>query len=118
MKHLRLAALVAALVIAPTTACYRTTRTTGAQDQPTWVRVENRSFTDATVYVWQSSQRLRLGYVTATSSQTMELPRSIIFGPTPLRFSVDFLAGNRSPISESITVIPGDTVVLEIPPGA
>jgi hypothetical protein len=119
MRISRVAVLFAALVIAPTAACYRTgPRTTTAEYQPTWIRVENQSFTDATVYVWQSSQRLRLGFVNGTSSQTMQLPRSVVFGPTPLRFQVDFLAGSRSPLTESITVTPGDTVVMQIPPGA
>ena len=119
MTKLRVAAAAAALMtIAPLAACPRAMRTTGAQDAPTWVRVENQSFTDATVYVWQSSQRLRLGFVTATSTQTMQIPRAVIFGATSLRFQVDFLAGSRSPLSESITVTPGDTVVLQIPPGS
>jgi hypothetical protein len=119
MRRLQRAALAAALVIAPLTACPRTTRTTpGAEDQPTWVRVENQSVTDATIYVWQSSVRLRLGIVNGVSKQTMQLPRSVIFGPTPLRFQVDFLAGNRSPITETITVVPGDTVFMQIPPGS
>jgi hypothetical protein len=117
MKRLYLATLVAALVAAPVAACYHGARGLQTQ-QTTWVRVENQSFTDATVYVWQSSQRLRLGFVTATSTQTMQIPQSVIFGPTPLRFQVDFLAGNRSPLSESITVTPGDTVILQIPPGS
>ena len=118
MKLLRLSLLVATLALGPLTACYRRTAASGAQDQPTWVRVENQSFTDATVYVWQSSQRLRIGFVPGTTTQTLQLPRSVIFGPTSLRFSVDFLAGNRSPLTESITVVPGDTVVLQIPPGS
>ena len=118
MRMLRLSLLVATLALGPLTACYRRTAGAGAQDQQTWVRVENQSFTDATVYVWQSSQRLRLGYVAGTTTQILPIPRSVIFGPTSLRFSVDFLAGNRSPLTESITVVPGDTVVLQIPPGS
>ncbi|NUP56482.1 MAG: hypothetical protein HOQ19_11650 [Gemmatimonadaceae bacterium] len=118
MKVLLIALMVGSLAIGPATGCYRQTARGGAQDAPTWVRVDNQSLTDATVYVWQSSQRLRIGFVSGTSTQTMQIPRSVIFGPTQLRFSVDFLAGSRSPLSESITVIPGDTVVLQIPPGS
>ena len=118
MRLLRLALMVSALAIGPVAGCYRRGGASATSDQPTWVRVENQSFTDATIYVWQSSQRLRIGFVNGTSTQTIQLPRSVIFGPTSLRFSVDFLAGNRSPITESITVVPGDTVVLQIPPGS
>ena len=46
----------------------------------------------------------------------MRIPSSQIFGPTPLRFQLDFLAGPRTPLTESITVVPGDTVVLQVPP--
>ena len=119
MRTLQLAAFAAALMIAPLTACPRTTRTTpGTGEQPTWVRVENQSVTDATIYVWQSSVRLRLGVVNGVSTQTIQLPRSVVFGPTALRFQVDFLAGSRSPITETVTVVPGDTVVMQIPPGS
>ncbi|NUO64959.1 MAG: hypothetical protein HOQ11_01160 [Gemmatimonadaceae bacterium] len=118
MRMLRLSLVVLTLALGPLAACYHRPASGGSPDQPAWVRVDNRSFTDATVYVWPSSQRLRIGFVSATSTQTLQLPRSVIFGPTSLRFSVDFLAGNRSPLTESITVVPGDTVVLQIPPGS
>jgi hypothetical protein len=64
----------------------------------------------------QNSARLRLGRVTSLSTATMRIPSSQIFGPTPLRFQLDFLAGPRTPLTEQITVTPGDTVVLQVPP--
>jgi hypothetical protein len=35
---------------------------------------------------------------------------------TPLRFIADPIGGNRASVSQEITVVPGDTVVLTIPP--
>ena len=115
MRTLRSALLLAALSLAPAAACVRGSKT--APEEPaTYLRVENQALSDATIYVWQSSSRLRLGRVSSLSTATMRIPASQIFGPTPLRFQLDFLAGNRTPLTESITVVPGDTVVLQVPP--
>jgi hypothetical protein len=114
MKALRVAAIVAALSLSSAAACVRTSKTT-PEVLPTFIRVENQALQDATVYVWQSSSRLRLGRVGSLSTVTLRIPTSQLFGPTPLRFQVDFLAGGRTPLSEQVTVIPGDTVVLQVP---
>ncbi len=116
MRTLRSALLLAAMSLAPAAACVRSSNTPAPEDAPTYLRVENQALSDATVYVWQSSSRLRLGRVSSLSTVTMRIPSSQIFGPTPLRFQLDFLAGNRTPLTESITVVPGDTVVLQVPP--
>ena len=115
MRALRAAAFVAALSVSAAAGCVRPG--TGAREElPTFLRVENQALSDATVYVWQNSARLRIGRVSSLSTATMRIPSSQIFGPTPLRFQLDFLAGSRSPLTEQITVIPGDTVVLQVPP--
>lgn len=115
MRALKTGALVAALGMATLAGCVTGSKT-APQEAPTFVRVENQAMADATVYVWQSSARVRLGIVNSLSTQTLRIPSSQIFGPTPLRFQLDFLAGNRTPLTESITVVPGDTVVLQVPP--
>ena len=115
MKVLRVAAVVAALSLSLAAACVRTSKT-APEELPTFLRVENQALQDATVYVWENSSRLRLGRVGSLSTVTLRIPTSRIFGPTPLRFQLDFLAGGRTPLSEQITVIPGDTVVLQVPP--
>ena len=115
MRTLRTAALVAALSLSSAAACVRTSKP-APEDLPTFLRVENQALQDATVYVWQSSSRLRLGRVGSLSTTTLRIPSSQIFGPTPLRFQLDFLAGSRTPLTEQITVVPGDTVVLQVPP--
>src|ERR1035437_4296648 len=83
---------------------------------PTYVNVENRAFLDMTIYVYRSSQRVRLGIATGSSSTKMRIPANLIFGSTPLRFQADPIGANRQPISQEINVSPGDEVVLTIPP--
>ena len=83
---------------------------------PTHLRVENQAFLDMTIYVYRSSQRVRLGTATGNSVTRLTIPPNLIFGATPLRFMADPIGGNRTPISSEITVAPGDEVVLTIPP--
>ena len=84
---------------------------------PTTLRVENRSFADMTVYVLRSSQRIRLGNAIGHTDTKFVVPAQLIFGATPLRFIADPIAGNRASVSEEITVSPGDSITLLIPPG-
>lgn len=84
---------------------------------PTRLRVENQAFLDMNIYVYRSSQRIRLGTATGNSVTRLTIPANLIFGATPLRFQADPIGGSRAPISSEITVSPGDEVVLTIPPG-
>jgi len=88
-----------------------------ASDQPqTTLRVENQGFLDMTIYLLVGSQRVRLGIATGNSTTVMRIPSQYVFGATSLRFLADPIGGNRTPVSESITVSPGDEVGLIIPP--
>ena len=111
-----LAAFMASLMLAG--ACMGNTQEETAAEPapPTYVRVENRAYLDMTVYVYRSSQRLRLGTVNGNSSTKFIIPHSLMFGATPLRFQADPIGANRQPISEEITVSAGDEVMLVIPP--
>ena len=84
---------------------------------PTRLRVDNQAFLDMTIYVYRSTQRIRLGTATGNSVTRLTIPANLIFGATPLRFQADPIGGNRTPISSEITVAPGDEVILTIPPG-
>ncbi|MBA3671536.1 MAG: hypothetical protein H0W68_05875 [Gemmatimonadaceae bacterium] len=81
----------------------------------TQIRVDNQAFNDMTIYVYRSSQRIRLGTATGSSTTRLVIPASLLFGATPLRFQADPIGGNRTPITEEITVSPGDEVRLTIP---
>jgi hypothetical protein len=84
---------------------------------PTYVRVENRAYLDMTIYVYRSSQRIRLGMANGNSTTKMLIPPNLLFGSTPLRFQADPIGANRQPTSQEISVSPGDEVQLIIPPG-
>jgi hypothetical protein len=71
-----------------------------------------------TIYVYRSSQRVRLGIANGNSTTRFVIPSNLIFGSTPLRFQGDPIGRNRQPISQEITVSPGDEVILTIPPTA
>ena len=84
--------------------------------EPTYVKVQNRAYLDMNIYVFRSSQRIRLGTVNGNNTSRLLIPANLLFGSTPLRFMADPIGGRRQPTSEEITVSPGDEVVLTIPP--
>ena len=116
IRRAALAALMGALALAG--ACMGNTQQEQAAEpaEPTYVRVENRAWLDMNVYVFRSSQRLRLGTTNGNSTARYIIPKSMLFGPTPLRFQADPIGGSRQPVSEEVSVSPGDEVVLVIPP--
>ena len=82
----------------------------------TTLRVENRNFSDMNIFVLRSGQRQRLGTVSGLSTRTLVIPANLVSGAAPLRFLADPIGGNRTPVSQEITVQPGDQVELAIPP--
>lgn len=88
----------------------------GAAAAETSVRVENQSFNDMTIYVYERSQRVRLGSVPGLSTRTFRIPDRMLFGISSLQFEADPLGGNRSSISQEIAVSQGQTLRLVIPP--
>jgi hypothetical protein len=82
----------------------------------TMLKVNNQAFLDMTIYVYRSSQRVRLGTAGGNSTSRFVIPSNLIFGSTPLRFQADPIGGNRTPVSQEITVTAGDEVILTIPP--
>lgn len=83
----------------------------------TVLKVENQGFPDMNVFVFpEASNRIRLGTVTGTSNAYFTLPANVVRGTRELRFQALPIATQRGPISQSIMVTPGDTVVLTIPP--
>jgi hypothetical protein len=110
-RRVFLAALVAPALVACGGARTR------PQEPATYVRVQNQSWLDQTVYVVRSGQRIRIGQVTGGSTQRLRLPASILFGATPLSFVVDPIGSQRQGFSTQIVVSPGEEVTLTIPPG-
>jgi hypothetical protein len=87
-------------------------------DEATMLQVDNQSFLDMNIYlVTTGGARIRLGTANGNSTTTMRIPATQVFGGTELRFLADPIGSQRTPISQGITVFPGDTVRLIIPPG-
>ena len=82
----------------------------------TRVQVENQSFSDLTIYVYERGRRVRLGMVTGLSTRTFEIPDRIIFGISSLRFETDPIGSSRGSMSQEIPVSEGDSLRLIIPP--
>lgn len=83
---------------------------------PTTVRVQNQAFLDATVYVVRGGVRVRLGIATGSRTVVFTIPRTLVQPGTQLRFIANPIGGQRQPVSEEITVSPGDEVSLILPP--
>lgn len=87
-----------------------------APPEPTRLRVENQAFLDMNIFVYRSSQRIRLGTASGNSVTKFTIPANVLFGATPLRFQADPIGGSRASVTQEITVSPGDEVSLTIPP--
>jgi hypothetical protein len=83
--------------------------------EATTLRVDNQSVADMTIYAIRSGQRIRLGLANGLKVSTFTIPSGLIFGSTPLRFLADPIGSSRTPVSDEITVSPGDVVTLTIP---
>lgn len=110
--------LAISFVLLAAAACSGFKRGAGAVDpnQPAVVQVDNQGFLDMAVYAARSAERIRLGTATGNGKTNLRIPLSLVNGLTPLRFIADPIGATRASVSEEITVAPGDTVVLTIPP--
>jgi hypothetical protein len=115
-RAFRLVVLV--LLGAAAAACgARSAAPAGEPQEATVLEVDNQASLDMTIYVVRSSgARERLGTATAHTRSRFTIPARLIFGLTPLRFMADPIGGSATPVTQEITVQPGDTVVLTIPP--
>jgi hypothetical protein len=116
---MKIKSIAIALSLAAIAACSGFSRGSGTTDpnQPTVVEVDNQGFLDMDVYAVRSGQRWRIGLATGNSRTKLTIPKSMVNGITPLSFIADPVGGRRASVSQEITVAPGDTVVMTIPPG-
>jgi hypothetical protein len=80
------------------------------------VKVENQNFLDMDVFLIRGGQRIRLGMVPGLSSRILMVRPELVGYGTELRFELHPIGGRSNPISETITVRPGDVIQLRIPP--
>jgi hypothetical protein len=114
----KLATVVA--MLATVAACSHATRNMHDDEggQPTTrVHVENQNYLDANVYViGNGGARQRLGTVTGNTNQDFVIPDYIISPANTVRFLIEPIGSNAAPISNSLSIQPGQTVTLTIPP--
>jgi hypothetical protein len=84
----------------------------------TYVYVDNQGFTDMDIYAISGGQRIRLGTAVGVRKSKFKLPDYLVGGMQQVRFLARPIAGNRSPVSEQITIQPGEDVTLTIPPSS
>ena len=115
---MKLRTIALALLLLGAGACKTFSRGSNdsAQNQQTTVQVDNQGFLDMTVYAARSTQRVRLGIAPGNTKTNFDVPQGLIFGLTSLRFIADPIGGRQASVSQEITVAPGDTVTLTIPP--
>lgn len=109
--------LLLLLTLAATLGACARRREPAPLDARTTLRVENNNFSDMTIYVVRSGQRVRMGLAAGNSTTTLVIPPALLSGISALRFIADPIGGRASPVTEEISVSPGDEVVLYIPPG-
>ena len=90
---------------------------TGAEEDAT-ARVENRAWTDMTIYAVAGGQRVRLGSVSGNSTRVLRIPSQVVGFGRSLTFVADPLGSDRTSTSFEIYVRPGDEITLTIPPQA
>jgi hypothetical protein len=83
---------------------------------PTTILVRNQAFLDMNIFVFRSTQRIRLGTATGSNTTKFTIPPTLLFGTTPLRFQAVPIGGNRQEVTQEISVTPGDEVNMMIPP--
>lgn len=79
------------------------------------VRVENRAWTQMTIYAVAGGQRVRLGSVTGNQTAVLRIPSGIIGFGRSLTFIADPLGSDRTSSSFEIFVRPGEEITLVIP---
>lgn len=87
---------------------------TNTLEEPTILVVRNDSYLDHNVYLLQGLQRIRMGTARGLATTRFTIPRQYVFGVSVLQFLADPIGGNVTPVSERISVSPGDEVHLQI----
>jgi len=80
------------------------------------VTVDNQNFLDMNVFLIRGGQRIRLGTVPGLSSRILMVRPDLIGYGTELQFELHPIGGRANPVSETISVRPGDVIQLTIPP--
>lgn len=86
-----------------------------AQLVETSIRVENRHWSDVTIYLFRRSARARLGTVTSNSTLTFRVPIGMGDGEAvDVSFLADAIGSDEQYRSERLTVLEGQEVLLRL----
>ncbi len=108
----------AGLALSLSACAHHVPPSTNGPQPDTYVYVDNQGFTDMDIYAISGGQRIRLGTATGVRKSKFKLPSYLVGAGQQLRFLARPIARNRSPVSEQITVQPGEDVTLTIPSGS
>lgn len=82
----------------------------------TTLSVRNDNYLEHNIYLLYGGQRIRLGVARSNTTTKMIIPSQYVFGATTIQFLADPIGATATPVSDRITVSPGDEVQLTIPP--
>ncbi len=117
--RLKSLALLAGLAGFTATGCYKNRVEEGMLAEETaTVRVENDNVSSMRVSVVRapSGTEYRLGTATGMTSTDFQIPRSLLNGVSELTFEITPLSGGQARFSRTITISPGEELILRIPP--
>ncbi|HEX2679986.1 MAG TPA: hypothetical protein VHQ03_01685 [Candidatus Dormibacteraeota bacterium] len=104
------------LLVGVAAACHRSTAPPFNPRAEVAVTVQNQNFLDMDVFVVRGAQRIRIGMVPGISTRILMVRPELVGLGAELRFEVHPIGGRGNPITETISVRPGDVVHLTIPP--
>jgi len=86
------------------------------QDQaPTTLVVRNDNFLEHNVYLLYGGQRIRIGTARSNTTSKFVIPPQYVFGVTSLQFLLDPIGSRATPVTDQVSVSPGDEVDITIP---
>lgn len=112
----RLAALICIVALAAACTPKHAGGRAASGTVDTYLVVNNLQTEIFTIYVTDGSRRVRVGTATPLRKTRMRIPPSVIFPAVQLQFLAQPQGNAPAPISEMITVTPGDEIGITIGP--
>lgn len=85
-------------------------------DSRTILTVDNRGFTDMTIYIVNGGQRVRIGMAVGKTTTALTIPVRVLGSARELQFLADPIGSDRTSVTDRLFVRAGDQVTLVIPP--
>lgn len=110
--------VLAGLGMVAVAGCSRNTVDTNLPpEETTSIRVENENISDMRISIYRapSGAAYRLGTAKGAQTTSLSVPRSIITGVNEVTFEITPLSGGMRAFTRTITISPGDVIVVRIP---